>query len=754
MPDYDFRSLSPVDFEHLSRDVLNADLGLRLQSYPPGRDQGIDLRQVDADGMVTVVQCKHYVESSWSTFLRAVEKEGKRGKGLAADRYLFITSRPLTPLQQGKILGKLTDLAIVHDDIWGKDTLNAALGRHREVERRHVKLWISSTEVLDTLLHSGQWQRGEALLASLADRAKLWVHTPAYDQVLDMLEREGICIVSGPPGIGKSFLAGMALLAAAHSGWQVVDVANNIEEAWTALRTDRPQIFHYDDFLGEAGVELAKNEPRSLNAFLDRVRKLKESKRIILTTREHELRAAAEGPADELAALARNPARYQLRLEAYDLQTRARILFNHLYFSDLPAGERDHLAVDSRLLNITRHPAYNPRIISVAIQLSPSPTADEVLDTIGRALENPQDLWNGSFRRLSALGQQVLLTMATLPCRPWPAETIRRLVASEDALAWTPALRTLETTWLQLMGAASNRSLSFANPGCRNYMLGMLDDTAVADRQLDRVASRAQLVSMSHSAGLIARPDEAPSVARAELASMLANRRADVLETLRRLTLVDLADEPSADRHIWILLDAAAVLKALGAAADTAWLFERAEALTELGSGNPFALQPVEAFELAEMLHSLPAEDPARPSRISKRVALAATWGIAAIRDLDAYEALPADLAHDADVRAVFRERAQSVVEAECAQLLQEIDNARTIEVFATDLGERAKSYGFDIDIGPILDRADEMAAEPTSLPDWPRAMGDSDDSESDTDADLHQTFMKLGADDDKDTDT
>src|SRR5690348_1861148 len=63
MTDYDFRTLSPVDFEHLTRDVLNAELGLRLQSYPAGRDQGVDLRQVIDDGKVIVAQCKHYRRS-------------------------------------------------------------------------------------------------------------------------------------------------------------------------------------------------------------------------------------------------------------------------------------------------------------------------------------------------------------------------------------------------------------------------------------------------------------------------------------------------------------------------------------------------------------------------------------------------------------------------------------------------------------------------------------------------------------------
>src|SRR6202167_3639670 len=210
MPDYDFRPLSPTDFEHLSRDVLNADLGLRLQSYPAGRDKGIDLRQADADGQTIVAQCKHYPESSPSTFLDAVAKEGKRGKSLTVNRYLFVTSRPITAHQQDEILTKLQGLPVAKDDIWGREALNAALGRHPEVERQHIKLWISSTEVLDTLINSGQWQRGKALLANLAERARLWVRTPAYDAVLDMLEKEGVCILTGPPGVGKTFLSEMA----------------------------------------------------------------------------------------------------------------------------------------------------------------------------------------------------------------------------------------------------------------------------------------------------------------------------------------------------------------------------------------------------------------------------------------------------------------------------------------------------------------------------------------------------------------
>lgn len=338
----------------------------------------------------------------------------------------------------------------------------------------------------------------------------------------------------------------MVLLATAHSGWQVLDVSSNVDEAWAAFRADRPQVFYYDDFLGDAGVQLVKNEPRSLNAFLYRVRQFKDSKRILLTTRDYELRRAADGPVDQLSELARRPAHYELRLDTYDLETRAKILFNHMYFSGLLDPEREHLAIDNRLLGIVEHPSYSPRIVADAVRLAPSRTASDVISIVSRALANPRDLSNGSFRGLSALEQQILLMLATLPNRPWPVGDIRRLVAPEDALAWTPALRALEPTWLQLTGQAQARSLALANPGCRDYLLGVLDDTAVADQQLDRVARLAQLASLGRSAGLTAEPYRMTSnEVRAELASVLMRRRAEILEKVELFTAADLGDAPS-----------------------------------------------------------------------------------------------------------------------------------------------------------------------------------------------------------------
>jgi len=44
MPDYTFETMSPYDLEVLARDLLQAELGLRLEHFARGRDRGIDLR--------------------------------------------------------------------------------------------------------------------------------------------------------------------------------------------------------------------------------------------------------------------------------------------------------------------------------------------------------------------------------------------------------------------------------------------------------------------------------------------------------------------------------------------------------------------------------------------------------------------------------------------------------------------------------------------------------------------------------------
>jgi len=51
--DYDFHTLSPMDFELLTCQLLREKLGLDLKAFGHGPDGGVDLRHT-ADGTTTV----------------------------------------------------------------------------------------------------------------------------------------------------------------------------------------------------------------------------------------------------------------------------------------------------------------------------------------------------------------------------------------------------------------------------------------------------------------------------------------------------------------------------------------------------------------------------------------------------------------------------------------------------------------------------------------------------------------------------
>jgi len=64
---YNFRTLSPIDFELLVRGLLQAELGITMESFGHGKDGGIDFRFSVADQDV-VVQAEHHIEGGHEVF--------------------------------------------------------------------------------------------------------------------------------------------------------------------------------------------------------------------------------------------------------------------------------------------------------------------------------------------------------------------------------------------------------------------------------------------------------------------------------------------------------------------------------------------------------------------------------------------------------------------------------------------------------------------------------------------------------------
>lgn len=717
MAGYDFGTLSSADFELLACDVLNSALGLSLVGFPAGPDGGIDLRCVAADGFTTVVQCKHYRGSDASTFRRAVFRESNKEAIKASGRYIFITSHPLTPGRESEVAALL---GIPVGDVWGPDKINRVLREHPEIEMRHFKLWLHSTAVLERLIRAGLWNRTEALLEEVAYQARYWVAVPAYAKARELLDAHGVCILTGGPGVGKSFLAERIMLEALQDGWQVMaGTAGDPEALWGLAERGPRRLLYLDDFLGEAGLRYDSAEvARTVISLIRYVRRSKDRLRLVMTTRDQALAQAAQAGGDRLRELAALPFQCKVDLAEVDEPTRTEILLSHIRHADLATAVRSELADDNRLRTLAAHPSFSPRLIRSALIDNPLSgcTADEVQRRLADGFAEPASLWQSSFDVLDPSAQQMLLVLATFPTRALAYQDLMEVTATgEQAVHRLRSFQRLETAWVRLIGPPGGRSVAFAHPGCRDFLLGMLEQgegALVRDIIGTGLNRLEQLVALSQAAGLltaVGTPLLTGPVSRPVLSGVLVAHRTLLAARIEGLWLEAKARSAgAAGMELLRFRDAVALMVGYGDEHGANWVERESETLLEDVTEIP-RVPAASAFALAGGLFAL-----------SRRVAVgdgigdtARRWvavGLAStgsLPDLDAYEDLP-DALRTPETRATAVRRARLILEDELDRLRHEGGDAEDLEAAARELIVRAEWYAIEFDVADLLDAAEE----------------------------------------------
>lgn len=420
MPDYDFRSLSPIDFEILSRDLLQKELGITLESFKPGRDLGIDFRFWPTQDHKLIVQCKHYLDSGFDSLLRKLTKEElPKIRKLAPTRYILTTSVPLSPSQRDQIKSALSPFIRSSGDILGKDDLNNLLAKFPAIESQTVKLWFSSVNVMEEMFYSKIKNLSRDEIEHIKEHAKIYVHNESFAEALAILEEFHFCIISGIPGIGKTILAEMLLLRySKEAAYEIVKISEDISDAWSLGISSEKKIFYYDDFLGQTSFaeKFRKNEDQRLVQFIDAVRRSKGA-RLVLTTREYILNQACH-QYEVIACELLEPQKCIVDLSKYTRIIRAKILFNHLYFSELDNSYSKAILADRNYLKIIDHKNYNPRIIQLMTEVVRTRDIgpDIYLRFFLQNLNNPLAVWSHAFEKhLSQSGRNLLIVLMSTP---------------------------------------------------------------------------------------------------------------------------------------------------------------------------------------------------------------------------------------------------------------------------------------------------------------------------------------------------
>lgn len=482
---YTFTNLSYADFEDLARDLIGAELKIRFEAFAPGPDGGMDGRHA-VGKKNTVLQVKHYAGSTFAKLNAELKRARSQIDALKSTRYILATSRQLTPTNKAALAKTIGPALKAESDIFGARELNGLLQKHPEVEKASIKLWLSSTAVLDRVLHAAAHTYTAITRDELKAKLDVYAPNPSFNEARNKLENEHVIIIAGPPGVGKTTLAQMLSYAYLAEDWDYIAI-RSLDDGFARLNDTRKQIFFFDDFLGTAALDTRalQSKDADLTRFLKRVRSSTNA-RFVLTTRApifEEARRVSEHLADKRLDIAK----YVLDVGMYTRRIRARILYNHLAASGVSAAHIAALWSAGAIPDIVDHPNYNPRIIEAmtdGIQLR-DVTAEDYPALFIRALDFPHQIWDTAFRKhIPEICRHLLIALyfssdygVSIDELRYVFDGLHAFLSKKygypfDTKDFEEALRILESGFIDISG----RDVSFINPSLRDYLSSYITD--------------------------------------------------------------------------------------------------------------------------------------------------------------------------------------------------------------------------------------------------------------------------------------
>lgn len=498
MSDYDFKALNDKEFEVLCADILSQTFGHRYERFKPGRDQGVDGRFFSETGGEVILQCKHWIRTPLSSLLLSLANiEKPKIDKLNPSRYILAVSNPLSRNDKQKIAKALTPHIKTEDDIFGNEDLNDLLRAHKKIEERHYKLWLNSSSVLQHIMNLAILGRSRDSLLEIQEKSDLYVVTSNHGKALTQLETCGVVIVTGEPGIGKTTLADHLCLHYAAKDFAFLKIENDTIEAESVFDIDSKQIFYFDDFLGRNYLEaLNGHEGSKIINFIKRVVRNK-NKRFVLTSRSTILN---QGKVlhDIFQHENLEKKEYELKITSLSELDKAKILYNHIWHSELATEYIDEIYKGKRYFSIIKHANFNPRLISYITDTSRLEKVGAVgyWTYIEESLDNPAHIWEHSFMAQQDDFSRALIILVVLNGQrifeDELSSTYYRFVALPDTQSMK-GLQDLQSNLKFLTGSFLNRYISSGhkvefdlfNPSIGDFVLSRLaGDITMIERAL------------------------------------------------------------------------------------------------------------------------------------------------------------------------------------------------------------------------------------------------------------------------------
>lgn len=487
MANYDFQAiLSPLDFEHLVRDLLSRELKLPLTAFAEGKDKGKDLRYSTNESKEIIVQCKRVKSISKAQIDSELQKVIK----INPEKYYFVISNDISTDKFDYIKNTFNNWMSDDSYIYTRSRLNNLLDIHNDIHQRHYKLWLNSSTIFNTLINTPLFERANSLISDLKRDYKYYVRNESLNKAIEILNENQFIIISGIPGIGKTTLAKLILWEYLQKGFEIIEIRKVIEgEQILVENSENNQVFYFDDFLGENFLKYDVIEGRS-NDLIQFIKRISNSKNkiLIMTTREYILNQAKE-VYEKLDSSELNLAKHTLDLSSYSKRIRSLILYNHLYYSDISIDHIKSILNNDVYKHIINHKNYSPRIIEQLTAKLKNADAENYGMEFLKSLNHPLGIWNKAFNSQISEGSKITLFLLLSISGPILLVDFKKALDSlynngtkKRGLEFKPFdfkdyLRELENSFIKMdITNKGNHYIDFLNPSIKDFLLSVVKD--------------------------------------------------------------------------------------------------------------------------------------------------------------------------------------------------------------------------------------------------------------------------------------
>lgn len=440
--------------------------------------------------------------SSVSQLIAKLKEEVDKVAKLSPKEYYICCSKVLSPQKVDEIYQLFPKYMSSPSNIITLNEIDDFLNAPENIEilKKHYKLWIESTGILQEIGNTNIFVDCETLLADIVSEKNLFVKTSAFNSALKCLQDNKTLFITGNPGVGKTITSKMLVLHYAALGYRVRFSTNvsDLDELKKSLsrNPDIKEIILVDDCFGQAYFNMKESQNAELLSLINYVN-ASSNKLLILNSRITILQEAKERKPKLLRCFEGKQCKvYILDMTAIDIVEKAKIFYNHIAFNGMGEEYFSEIKKDKRYYNIIKHANYTPRIIEFIC--NPNRYKDippaSYYDFAIQQLNNPKEIWKDEYeRRLDKVDRLLLLTLYSLSDSAVDEDKVKTCfehrISCEPDIDTTinqyeAALSRLLDGFVQLVSENGTKKLTMVNPSVNDYLDGRMNASAMEKQQL------------------------------------------------------------------------------------------------------------------------------------------------------------------------------------------------------------------------------------------------------------------------------